>query len=293
MSGLRLTLSVDDGHPLDLRVADLLDRHGLQATFYVPIANDEGPPVMSAAHLRQLARRFEIASHTLSHRFLATLDDAAARSQVIDGKRELEDRLGAPVQGFCYPGGRYRRRHVAMVRAAGFAYARTTQNLRLDGGSQPFEMPTTLQFYPHPRSVLARNLLSQGDPMTRLPGFLAAMAGDDWLERAYRLLALAAARGGVFHLWFHTLDLERLGLWTALDCFLARAAGRVAPLARLTNGELAAALASGPGRGAFSCGPGAPPPAATAAHRHAVPPAPPTRRPSASLPSTPSGSSAT
>lgn len=267
MSGLRLTLSVDDGHPLDLRVADLLDRHGLQATFYVPVTNAEGPPVMSAVHVRQLAQRFEIASHTWSHRFLATLDDGQAWAEIIDGKHALEQGLGAPVQGFCYPGGRYRRRHAAMVREAGFAYARTTQNLRLDAGSRPFEMPTTLQFYPHPLAVLTRNLLSQGDRVMRLPGWMAAMAGNDWLQRAYRLLALAAERGGVFHLWLHTLDIERLGLWTALDCFLARAAERAPRAARLTNGMLAAEL---------SLAPGSPPPVATAACHRAAPPAAPT-----------------
>lgn len=264
MSGLRFTLSIDDGHPLDLRIADLLDRHSLRATFYVPLANAEGSPVMSAAHVRHLAQRFEIASHTWSHRFLAMLDDDEAWSEVIDGKHALEQRLGAPVQGFCYPGGRYRRRHVAMVREAGFAYARTTQNLRLDAGSRTFEMPTTLQFYPHPLAVLTRNLLSQGDRMARLPGFMTAMAGHDWLQRTYRLLALAAKHGGVFHLWLHTLDIERLGLWTALDCFLARAAERVPLAARLTNGMLAAEI---------SRAPDSPPPVAMAASRRAARPA--------------------
>ncbi len=264
MSALRLTLSVDDGHPLDLRLADLLDRHGLQATFYIPIANAEGPPVMSAAHVRRLAQRFEIASHTFSHRFLARLDDEQAWAEIVEGKQALEQILGAPVQGFCYPGGRYRRRHAAMVCEAGFAYARTTQNLRLDVGSRPFEMPTTLQFYPHEPAVLTRNLLSQGDRLMRLPGWMAAMACNDWLQRAYRLLALAAERGGVFHLWLHTLDMERLGLWTALDCFLARAAERVPQAARLSNGMLAAEL---------SRAPDLPPPVAPAAHHRAAPPA--------------------
>ncbi len=292
MSKLRLTLSIDDGHPLDLRVADLLARHGLEATFYIPVMNDEGPPVMTAAQVRQLAQRFEIGSHTWSHRFLTTVDDVTARSQVVDGKRALEDWLGTPVQGFCYPGGRYRRRHMVMVRDAGFAYARTTQNLRLDAGHQPFRMPTTLQFYPHSRSVLMRNLLSQGAPLTRLPGFMTAMSGRNWLERTYRLLAVAAARGGVLHLWFHALDLERLGLWTALDCFLARAADRVTPSARLTNGRLAAELAACTDAG-ISRAPVAQPPVATAAHPHALPPPLLAERPLASHPSTPSGSNAT
>ncbi len=277
MNGLRFSVSVDDGHPLDLRVADLLDRHGLQATFYLPVSNAEGLPVMAPSDARRLARRFEVASHTLSHRFLASLDDETARMQVNDGKRRLEDWLGAPVRGFCYPGGRYRRRHVAMVREAGFAYARTTQNLRFDAGRLPYEMPTTLQFYPHPRPVLARNLLSQGNRAARLPAFMTAMAGDHWLERAYRLLALAARRGGVFHLWFHAIDLERLALWTALDCFLARAAERVPAASRVTNGTLAAEMADPAVARGLSRAPVAPPPEATAAHRRAGTTAAPTR----------------
>ncbi len=254
-----LTISVDDGHPLDLRVAALLERHDLRATFYLPMSNDEGPPVIQAEQMRALAQHFEIGSHTRSHRFLATLDDAAARAQIVDGKRMLEDCLGQPVHGFCYPGGHYRRRHIAMVRDAGFRYARTTQNLRIDAGRRPFEMPTTLQFYPHPRSVLARNLLSRGDRLARLPGLMTAMSASDWLERVHRLLLLAAERNGVFHLWLHSLDIDRLDLWQSLSRFLARAAACMPPQARATNGELAGDM--------FSRAPDAPPPAATADSR--------------------------
>lgn len=253
MSELRFTLSVDDGHPLDLRLAGLLDRLGLQATFYVPAANDEGPPVMQPAELRVLAQRFEIGSHTRSHRLLTRLDHAGARAQVNDGKQMLEDWLGRPVQGFCYPGGRYRGAHVALVREAGFTYARTTRNLRIDVGHRPFEVPTTLQFYPHPRAVLVRNFLSQGDWSARLPGLREALAGGDWLQRLYRLFEFAARRRGAFHLWCHALDLERLQLWEALERFLSHVAARVPPAGRLSN----AALLSAP--------PAVPPPAATVA----------------------------
>jgi len=45
---LVFSLSVDDGHPLDLRIADRLVRHGLRASFYLPIRNAEGAPVMTA-----------------------------------------------------------------------------------------------------------------------------------------------------------------------------------------------------------------------------------------------------
>jgi peptidoglycan/xylan/chitin deacetylase (PgdA/CDA1 family) len=31
-----VTISVDDGHPTDLRTVDLLHKYGLTATFYIP-----------------------------------------------------------------------------------------------------------------------------------------------------------------------------------------------------------------------------------------------------------------
>ncbi len=237
---LRFTLSVDDGHPLDLRVAALLARHGIPATFYVPVTNCEGAPVMPAAALRELDTQFELASHTAEHRFLAYLDRTAAWRQIRDGKAALEDQLGHAVQGFCYPGGKYRREHVALVRAAGFRYARSTQNLRIDAGPTPFELPTTLQFYPHPCSVLLRNFISQRHWRYRHRALTVALAEDDWLSRLYALLAHACREGSMFHLWLHSADVDALGLWQALDDFLACIARRVDAAQRVCNGALCA-----------------------------------------------------
>jgi peptidoglycan/xylan/chitin deacetylase (PgdA/CDA1 family) len=237
MTMTRFTLSVDDGHPLDLRMAELLDRHDLDATFYVPMSNCEGPPVMTAPQLRSLSSRFELGSHTAEHRFLTGLGRAAAWRQIRDGKAELEDVLGQRVNGFCYPGGHYRREHVALVRAAGFTHARTTQNLRTDAGTRPFELPTSVQFYPHPRRVLFRNFVSQAHWQRRRPALLAAWTAHDWLDRLYALFSHACRKRAVFHLWLHTADVDALQLWTVLDEFLGCVARRVPRAHRLTNGE--------------------------------------------------------
>src|SRR5579872_2823021 len=58
-----ITTSWDDGHPLDLRVADLLARYGIAGTFYVPATTAMG--TMSAAQFRELIPNFEIGAHTL------------------------------------------------------------------------------------------------------------------------------------------------------------------------------------------------------------------------------------
>lgn len=229
------SLSIDDGHPLDMRMADLLRKREIPASFHVPMRNSEGPPVLNTVELRELSKDFEIGSHTLHHRYLSRLDMQQALMQITSGKLALQDVLGKSVQGFCYPGGKYRAIHCGMVQAAGFRYARTTQNLRLDAGHAAMELPTTLQFYPHSRRVLIRNFLSQGSWKQRWSVCELLMQEEHWLDRLRRLFAYAVRHGGVFHLWCHSLDIERLGLWQTLDRFLAEVCEWIPPVQRLDN----------------------------------------------------------
>jgi peptidoglycan/xylan/chitin deacetylase (PgdA/CDA1 family) len=232
--------SIDDGHPSDLRMADLLDKHGLNATFFIPVRNREGAPVMPAQQIRELAQRFEIGSHTYDHCFLKGVRIEEAHFQITEGKSRLEDMLGHRVDGFCYPGGKYGPEHADMVQSAGFRYARTTMNLCFDAGGSPYEMPTTVQFYPHDRSVYLRNFAKSGHWLRRGDGLRLAMWHKDWIARLYSLFNHACDRGGVFHLWGHSKDVDELGAWEQLDRFLAHVAGRVAVRDRLDNGKLAA-----------------------------------------------------
>lgn len=233
-----LSLSIDDGHPADLRMADLLMRHGLRATFYIPLHNCEGPPVLSPSAIRQLAHHFEIGSHTLEHRFLTRLNVLDALTQIQEGKAALEDLLGKKVEGFCYPGGKYRPVHIKMVQSAGFSYARTTKNLFLSASENPYELPTTLQFYPHSRSVVMRNFISQGDWKKRRTALNVIGYESDWLDRLYLLVDYAARSGRVCHLWCHSLDIDKLGLWKRLDELLHFAAQRFTASQRMDNSQL-------------------------------------------------------
>jgi peptidoglycan/xylan/chitin deacetylase (PgdA/CDA1 family) len=242
MSALpRFSMSVDDGHPLDLRMADLLQSHEIKATFYLPITNQEGAPVLSPTNMRELARSFEVGSHTRSHRFLNTLHGAEAWREIVDGKQQLQDQLGEEVEGFCYPGGRYHHLHKLQVRSAGFRYARTTQNLRIDLAFPLYEMPTTAQFYPHTRSVFFRNFISQRHWRKRSAALSVSLASDDWLIRLQTLLDLAIEQHGVFHLWCHSIDIEKLQLWGQLDEFFSRVTRQIGKDQRVYNRDLIAA----------------------------------------------------
>ncbi|HEX2530763.1 MAG TPA: polysaccharide deacetylase family protein [Burkholderiaceae bacterium] len=232
--------SLDDGYPSDMRAAELLQKNGLNATFFIPIKNREGQKVLSPAEIREIGEAFEVGSHTHDHCFLKNLPIREAQYQVNAGKSRLEDLLGRRVNGFCYPGGKYRPEHADLVSAAGFRYARTTVNLCFDAGDHPFEMPTTFQFYPHDRNVYLRNFAKGGSWGRRRDGLRLALEHKNWLDRLYALFDYSTQNDGVFHLWGHTKDIDELGAWQEFDRFLAHVAANVTEENRLTNEQLAA-----------------------------------------------------
>lgn len=223
-----------------MKTAEMLNKHGLSGTFYIPIRNCEGDAVISGAQIREVGRQFEIGSHTYDHCYLKKVDIWQAYHQINDGKNKLEDLLGAPVNGFCYPGGRYRQRDVALVKACRFTYARTTMNLRFDAGSKSHEMPTTIQFYPHDRAVYLRNFVGSGSWHKRMDGLLLAMQHEDWIRRLYAMFDYACRNGGTFHLWGHSKQIDQLNAWHEMDAFFGYVADRIAAPHRLTNEQVAA-----------------------------------------------------
>jgi peptidoglycan/xylan/chitin deacetylase (PgdA/CDA1 family) len=249
---VRFTTSWDDGHMLDLRLADLLHKHGIKGTFYVPsrvapggCCNPDGFEVLQGAELRRLGTEFEIGSHTLDHRSLDSLPPEEARHQIVAGKRWLEDQLGRRVDGFCYPNGHHDATVRRLVRESGFTYGRATEDLHDGLDADPYRMPVTLQFYPRRRMDVARSFvreerrrLGEWRWPKRLPVFAAAFMQDDFAARFRSLLDRVCEQGGVFHVWGHSWEIDRVGAWAMLDEALRYAAERVPPEGRVTNEAL-------------------------------------------------------
>jgi hypothetical protein len=206
----------------------------------MPVKNCEGFDVMSPSQIRQIGRRFEVGSHTYEHCFLKGVSISEAHYQIAEGKKQLEDILGATVAGFCYPGGKYGPRDAELVQACGFRYARTTMNLCFDSGDKPYEIPTTLQFYPHQRDVYLRNFARSGNWRNRCDGLRLAVQHKHWIDRLYGLFNHAHRYGKSFHLWGHSRDIDQFDAWGELDLFLAYVAARVPGQDRVTNQQLAA-----------------------------------------------------
>lgn len=232
------TSSWDDGHPLDLKLADLMASHGIAGTFYCPVRNQEGLPVLAAHELRALDSSFELGSHTRDHVYADRVPPDAWEEQVVNGKKELEEILGHSVEGFCYPGGRVGPKSRTAVEAAGFIYARTIENMRLDCGKDPFLTPTSLQFFPHSRWVLVSNFFRYARWSKRISLTLACLSTEHLDQRIERVLFRVREQNAILHLWGHSWEIEKYGLWPNLRRLFSRIESTIAKEARLTNAAL-------------------------------------------------------
>ena len=69
---------------------------------------------------------------------------------------------------------------------------------------------------------------------------------SDWVHAADALIALVRRRGGVFHLWGHSWEVEENGQWGRLEEAFALLGGLAGGAEMLTNGELCTAVTTGP-----------------------------------------------
>lgn len=235
-----VVLSWDDGHPADMKVAELLDRHEFSGTFFVPVKNSEGRPVMSNSDLRELDTRFEIGSHTYSHIRLNTIPPSRIESEIVSGMAGLEDIVGHSVRGFCYPGGEVNRHAVECLQQRSALYARTIENFRLDGGDDSLHLPTTLQFFQHSNSVYFKNLVKRGSPRKRMYCFWRALSNHSVWDAMEEIAADRQDSTDILHFWGHSWEIEEHGLWEDLDGFLERL-GRLAPVSQTVSQCVAAA----------------------------------------------------
>jgi len=231
-----LTISVDDGYPLDLKAAELLDRHGLKATFYVPATNPEYE-VMTKDQVRELSRRFEIGGHTYSHLSLTLKSDAEARADILDGKHWVEDVTGFPVRAFCYPQGKFTARIVEWVKEAGFIGARTCFFNRSEMPRDPYHCGVSTHTHNHSALIQVRHALLEGNFKGVVDFFRVHKAERDWEIHFQHAVSAVERRGGVAHLFFHTWEIDQQRDWDKLARVLEYVAGRK-QLTRVTNGEL-------------------------------------------------------
>lgn len=75
---------------------------------------------------RLAAQGHELACHTATHPILTHVAEDALDAEIDGARRDLEQRLGPPIVGFCYPNGDHDDRIVSACARSGYAYACTT-----------------------------------------------------------------------------------------------------------------------------------------------------------------------
>jgi peptidoglycan/xylan/chitin deacetylase (PgdA/CDA1 family) len=89
------------------------------------IAGSQGNDLPTADVKRMIDAGWELASHTINHLDVSTLDSSQLATEIAGSRRELERRFGVKVVNFCYPAGHYDEAAIAELRRAGYRGATT------------------------------------------------------------------------------------------------------------------------------------------------------------------------
>ena len=120
-----VVVSFDDGYRSQYVAGFLvLDRYRWPGVMNL-IAGPQGDDLPTADVKKMLAAGWELASHTVNHLDVSTLDASQLATEIAGSKRDLERRFGVKVVNFCYPAGHYDRAAIAELRHAGYRGATT------------------------------------------------------------------------------------------------------------------------------------------------------------------------
>jgi peptidoglycan/xylan/chitin deacetylase (PgdA/CDA1 family) len=192
----------------------------LKGTFFVPIRPTKHGRI-SEKEIVTLSATQEIGSHGVSHEILTELSLQAAKKEILESKRALERIISKDVSCFCYPKGFYDTAIKNEVEAAGYIAARTVEPFKIDENVDPFAMPTTIQvsrqlgkytFFcrgKHPPAIMNLAKLN--------PWLLPLIVSQKPNHLRKSLFDMCLEYGGVFHLWGHAWEVEKLKGWGFLE----------------------------------------------------------------------------
>ena len=186
-----VVLTFDDGFADFYEAALLvLRRYGQTATLYVVSGAvgktstwlegiGEGKrPMATWSNLVEIQKcGVEIGAHTVSHAALDLLPAAAARDEIANSKRMLEDGLGCPVSTFAYPFGYQTAAVRDVVKAEGYSSACAVRYKMCTPQDDRFALPRHIALDSWDSKTFAAVL--EGRPQ-RLPNFLDRTRSHAW-----------------------------------------------------------------------------------------------------------------
>ena len=198
-----LTLSYDDGVKQDIRLIEILNKHGVKATFNLNsggYGKDETTRRMTKETATEVYTGcgHEIAIHAYSHPFLETLPAAEVAYEILEDRKNLEEQFGGIVRGMAYPYGTYNDTVVEILKNSGILYARTT------AATRKFDIPTDWLRLPSTCHHNDQNLM----PL------------------AEKFLKYDREKPILFYLWGHSYEFDDNDNWNVIEDFCEYIGGK-------------------------------------------------------------------
>lgn len=205
-----LTLSYDDGVETDIRLIDIMKKHGLKGTFNLNsgIFAPEGTTYPAGQAQRRMSLSgilstftdcgMEVAVHGYTHPFLEQMPASSATLEVVRDRERLEELFGGIIRGMAYPYGTYNDTVIDVLRNCGIAYSRTTKT------TEKFSIPTEFLAW---------------DPTCH-------HNNPRLFELADKFVASKAARAPeLFYLWGHSYEFDGRNNWDIIETFAEKTGG--------------------------------------------------------------------
>ena len=133
-----ITLSYDDGVVQDIRLVEILNRHGIKATFNINtgLYTPEDQPSTSLYRRMTLSESqalytdsgHELAVHGYTHPFMNRLSSPALVNELMEDRRNIAAQYGMLARGLAYPYNAYSAEVLEAARVCGICYGRTVQD---------------------------------------------------------------------------------------------------------------------------------------------------------------------
>jgi len=206
-----LTLSYDDGVVQDIRLIEIMNKHGLKGTFNIntglylqeEVERDKLWGYLKLSEAKELYTNSgnEVAVHGLTHQFMDRIRTEEVFHEILEDRKNIEREYGIIARGMAYPYGVYNNELIDCLKRCGIVYARTTKS------AEDFEFPNDwLQLHP--------TCHHKNDKLMDLAKHFV----EDQIKYE--------AQNWMFYLWGHSFEFDIDNNWNVIEEFAQYVGGR-------------------------------------------------------------------
>lgn len=206
-----LTLSYDDGVVQDIRLIEIMNKHGLKGTFninsglYFPEDGVReryyGRMKLSEAKELFINSGHEVAVHAYTHPFLERIESADVANEILEDRKSIEREYNTLARGMAYPFGTYSEDVIEILKNCGICYSRTTKSTEWVGLPENWLALHPTCHHKNPRLMeLAKRFIEEK------PRF----GSDNWM----------------FYLWGHSYEFDNDDNWNVIEEFAEYVGGK-------------------------------------------------------------------